>query len=141
MRVVLALVLLVVSACSTIVPTPTPTSVPTATPSPQPSSMPIWTSASLAPTDACRSALGGGILVADSRSGLGFSSGERLIRVYWPFGYAARLEADRLALVDPEGQIVARVGDTIGTAGGYGADGEWIVCPASSIEVLSTQPP
>lgn len=31
MRVVLALVLLVVSACSTIVPTPTPTSVPTAT--------------------------------------------------------------------------------------------------------------
>ncbi len=113
---------------------------PSATPPSQPATIPIWTLASLAPTDTCMQARGGGILVADPRSGLGFSRGERLIHVYWPHGYAARLEADRLALVDPEGKVVARVGDTIGTAGGYGADGEWIVCPLA-IEVLSTQPP
>ena len=72
-------------------------------------------------------ALRTGTLVEDPRSGLGIEDSTGSITpVIWPFGYSTRLDVGGIALVDGEGRVVARVGDTI-ELGGEGDD-FWIAC-------------
>lgn len=124
-------VALVSGGCAT--PGPTATAGPT--------TISIRTSASAGPNDACMDARGGGTLVEDPVSGLGFADlAGHVVHVFWPYGYAARPDGDRLALVDPSGQIIAHVGDMITTGGGYVGAGPWAVC-AGSIQVLATPEP
>jgi hypothetical protein len=96
----------------------------------------IWLLTADGPSLACRDALGGGRLVADARSGLAVVDEEGEVTVVrWPFGYTARQEVGRIALVDPTGRTVARDGDTIRFAGGEVA-GTWHVCPWDSVVVI-----
>jgi hypothetical protein len=96
----------------------------------------IRTEPSPGPNAVCDTAHRQGVLIADSVSGLGLADGGGgTVHVSWPFGYSARLDGDRLALVDPEGRIVAHAGDVVGTAGGLGVDNDWGVCPPTSITV------
>lgn len=116
----------------------------TANPSapPQPTRMAIRTLPSPGPNDICLLARGGGTLVVDPGSGLGVADTTgRIIHVLWPFGYAARADGDRLALVDGRNRIAAHVGDVITMAGGFGSNDEWVACQAEPITVLSTPLP
>jgi hypothetical protein len=87
-------------------------------------------------------ALGGGRLVVDPVSGLGVADTRgHVIHVYWPFGFTARPDGDRIALVDEQGRIVAHVGDVIGMVGGYGADDGWYACQFQPVTMQGTQSP
>jgi hypothetical protein len=123
----------ILAACGSSNPTPSQRSADEA----------IRTLPSSAPDAPCLLALSGGPLVVDSVSGLGFlDPAGRPVHVSWPFGYSARWDGDRLALVDPHAQIVARVGDVVRMTGGYGpADEWWTVCHSQPITVLSTPSP
>jgi hypothetical protein len=64
-----------------------------------------------------------GTLVEDPRSGLGVEDVAGAVTpVVWPFGYTARNEVGRLALVDEAGRVVAHEGDEIMVGGGFGTD-------------------
>jgi hypothetical protein len=86
---------------------------------------------SAASDDVCELAEAQGTLVTDARSGLGLrgaGGGESQIR--WPYGYTARLQAGRVALVNGLGQVVAYEGDQVQVDGGYDAAGDvWTACP------------
>lgn len=64
-------------------------------------------------------------------------SGQR-IRLVFPYGFTARLVADRAELVSPAGVVVAREGDVVSGLMGASADnGEEILCfdPATRLQV------
>lgn len=81
-----------------------------------------------APAQACMDALIGGTLARHPQSGLGITSADgQSTPVEWPFGYTARAEGDRIALLDAEGRVVAREGDQIQVGGGFGTN-LWHAC-------------
>jgi hypothetical protein len=91
---------------------------------------------------ACMQAKGGGTLVADPVSGLGFGDASgHLTHVWWLSGYTAHEDGERMALVDAAGNVVAHIGDVVGTAGGFVTDNDWVVCGADPIVVLATFSP
>jgi len=74
-----------------------------------------------------------GKLIQLGASGLGIGLvGSPALPVEWPFGWSARIEAGRVALVDDKGQVVAREGDTVELGGGQGAlpglSAIWFTC-------------
>ena len=76
-----------------------------------------------APATECEMALLTGTLVEEPRSGLGVDDGSELLTaVVWPFGYTARNDVGRIALVDETGRVVAHAGDEIALGGGFGAE-------------------
>jgi hypothetical protein len=86
-----------------------------------------------APAQACMDALIGGTLVRHAASGLGIASDDGPVTtVEWPFGYTARDEAGRIALLDEGGRVVAHVGDEILVGGGFGTD-VWYACGPVSV--------
>jgi hypothetical protein len=88
-----------------------------------------------APPQACMDALIVGKLVRHPASGLGIASPDgQLTAVEWPFGYSAREEGGRIALVDDRGQVIAREGDEISVGGGFGAN-LWHACGSVSVAV------
>ena len=86
------------------------------------------------PVQGCRAALGGGVLTRHPASGLGITlqDGE-LVAGLWPFGFTARQEGEITVLVDAEGLVVAREGDSIVFTGYRLNDGTFYAC--SSIRV------
>ena len=69
----------------------------------------------------CNMARVSGILAVDSQVGVGLADGNGVVRrVIWPFGYSARREQAGVVLIDDTGRIVAREGQRIETAGGFG---------------------
>jgi hypothetical protein len=72
----------------------------------------------------CLTALGGGILALNPRTGLGFTneSGTVMTDVVWPTGYTARYEDGRAILLNDSGYLVAAVGDSMSLGGGYSGD-------------------
>ena len=91
--------------------------------------------AAQAPADACMDALISGRLTQHPQSGLGITSSDgQATPVEWPFGYTARNDVGRLALVDETGQVVAHEGDEIMVGGGFGAN-MWHACGPVSIVV------
>lgn len=88
-------------------------------------------------TNLCMTAIGGGILARNPRTGLGFGpeSGDEVRDVVWAEGYTAWLEGGIATLRDPAGSLVAREGDRVMAGGGLRADGSWFAC--SSIGVVS----
>lgn len=87
-----------------------------------------------APAQACMDALIGGTLVRHAPSGLGITDADgQTTTVVWPFGYSARDEGGRIALVDERGQVVAHVGDEIQVGGGFGD--VWYACGPVSVVV------
>jgi hypothetical protein len=73
-----------------------------------------------AASQACMDALLGGVLAVNNQSGLGVDTDGEKMPVEWPFGYSARMESGRIALLDEAGKVVARVGDEITVGGGFG---------------------
>ncbi len=81
----------------------------------------------------CMDALMTGRLARDARTGLGVTAGDgQQTAVEWPFGYSARNEGGRLALVDETGKVVAREGDQIQVGGGFG-NVMWHACGPVSL--------
>jgi hypothetical protein len=68
----------------------------------------------------CPEALIEGELVANDEWGIALE--ERLtgdiVKIVWPFGFAARQDGDRLALLNESGEVVAHVGDQVRMGGG-----------------------
>jgi hypothetical protein len=113
----LALVIAVVAACSIIAPAST--ALRTA---------PV-------PATACMDALIGGRLTQHPQSGLGVTSADgQATPVEWPFGYTARNDLERLALVDETGRVVAHEGEEITVGGGFGTQ-FWHACGPVTIVV------
>jgi hypothetical protein len=82
---------------------------------------------------ACMDALMGGTLAKHAQTGLGIADQDgAVIPVEWPFGYSARMESAKVALVDGSGMVVAREGDRIQVGGGMGAgpvpNAVWFAC-------------
>jgi hypothetical protein len=79
----------------------------------------------------CPAAALEGQLVEDARWGLAIVERQsgRIREVIWPHGYAARLDASGLVLLDQRNQIVARAGERLRVGGGeLGGDGPWLAC-------------
>jgi hypothetical protein len=76
-----------------------------------------------------------GRLTQNPQSGLGITSSDgQATPVEWPFGYTARNDVGRLALVDDLGRVVAHEGDEIAVGGGFGTD-VWHACGSVSVVV------
>ena len=76
-----------------------------------------------------------GRLTQSPQAGLGITSSDgQDMPVEWPFGYTARDDGGRLALVDEAGRVVAHEGDEIMVGGGFGTD-VWHACGPVSIVV------
>jgi len=94
------------------------------------------------PSDHCLDALVGGRVVASERWGIALQDLDgRVSEVLWPNGFRGVQDGARVALVDGGGQIVAEVGDTIQSGGGFvGANGDpdntMLVC--GEIKVMNT---
>jgi hypothetical protein len=74
-----------------------------------------------------------GRLARDARTGLGVTAADgQQMAVQWPFGYSARIDGGRLALVDETGKVVAHEGDTIQVGGGFG-NVMWHACGPVSV--------
>jgi hypothetical protein len=118
----------VVSVCEgTIVLAPGPTGAPT------PGPVALQTQA---PSDVCAMARVGGVLIADPTYGLAFGGDLPFVMgVIWPYGYSARRGDDGVvALIDPDGQVLAREGDRIEAAGAYG--NEYVEYPQCDLRVV-----
>lgn len=88
-----------------------------------------------APAQACMDALIVGTLVRHPGSGLGIATPDgQVTAVEWPFGYRARDEGGRIALVDDRGLVVARERDEIHVGGGFGTQ-FWHACGPVSVAV------
>ena len=86
------------------------------------------------PSDVCMVALMVGTLARNPQTGLGISGGRgEVTPVLWPFGYSARVELDKVVLVDETGTTVAREGDQVSLGGGLGADDVWRACRGVSV--------
>jgi hypothetical protein len=80
------------------------------------------------PPDACMDALLGGKLAKHPLTGLGVTAADgKLIAVEWPFGYSARMDVLRVALLDETGKVVGHEGDEITVGGGLGNQ-LWFAC-------------
>jgi hypothetical protein len=72
---------------------------------------------------ACMAALLTATLVRHPNTGLGLRSDDgHVIGVIWPFGYSARDDGGRLAVVDRSGKVLAHEFDTVSVAGGFAGD-------------------
>ncbi|MDQ3127553.1 MAG: hypothetical protein M3Q66_03740 [Chloroflexota bacterium] len=72
------------------------------------------------PSDACLLALVGGRVVASERWAIALQDTTgRVSKVLWPNGFRGVQDGVRLALVDRDGRVVAQVGDTISSGGGF----------------------
>ena len=112
------------------------------TPSVRPNLITLRTQADPGATAVCTPAGGGGTLVVDPVSGLGVAdSAGNVSHVYWPFGYTARPDPERIALLDRQGRIVAHVGDVIAMTGGFDNNTDWWACQYEAITLLATQSP
>jgi hypothetical protein len=81
----------------------------------------------------CMDALMTGRLARDARTGLGVTAADgQQMAVEWPFGYSARNDGGRLALVDETGKVVAREGDQVQVGGGFG-NVMWHACGPVSV--------
>lgn len=58
-------------------------------------------------------------LVEDAERGISGRSGDRTYRLVWPYGYTARAEGGRIAVVDYNGNVVAHSGDEVRIGGGF----------------------
>lgn len=89
-----------------------------------------------APAQACMDALIVGQLVRHPASGLAIAEpgGGQVTPVEWPFGYSARDEGGRVALLDERGQVVAHEGDEVHVGGGFGTQ-FWHACGPVSVAV------
>ena len=73
----------------------------------------------------CLTAIVGGILAADLRSGIGFERPDgTTYAVQWPFGWTGWRDGDDLVLVDAELAIVGRLGDNKTFGGGWAGDND-----------------
>ena len=72
------------------------------------------------PLTVCAAARVVGVLIADHTYGLGLVNGPYAMGVIWPNGYTARRGDDGIVeLIDGQGHLVAREGDTIEASGAY----------------------
>lgn len=72
------------------------------------------------PSDACLDALVGGRLVESERWAIALQDTTgQVSKVLWPNGFRGVRDGARLALVDQDGRVVAHVGDTISSGGGF----------------------
>jgi hypothetical protein len=106
------------SASAAALTTPAESELPRATDQPTP------------PLDMCAAALAGGTLLTHERWGIALDRGGELVQVRWPRGYVHRDDEFGRALVDPDGRVVARVGDVVRIGGGYvpGRGNVWGAC-------------
>jgi hypothetical protein len=72
------------------------------------------------PYTVCDTAAIRGTLVADPTYGLALDTPGHREGTVWPYGYSARRESGTIVLVDSSGDVVAREGDDILAAGGFG---------------------
>ena len=78
---------------------------------------------------ACPAALLTGVLVEQAGElVVQPEGGGPLERVIWPSGFAVRRDGNRLALVDPTGEVVAHTDDIVRMGGGETESGTWKVC-------------
>ena len=79
--------------------------------------------------DLCPTALSGGVLARNPRTGLGFWLGiGPVLDVVWPAGFTAWTEDGVAVLRNPAGTVVAREGDQVRSGGGGLTDGRWFSC-------------
>lgn len=85
----------------------------------------VRTEAPLAPgeTHACPAASISGTLAENAETGIGLIASGQSMGVKWPFGFAGRRDATGVSLVDVEGVVVGRVGESF-TGGGQGVGGD-----------------
>lgn len=76
----------------------------------------------------CLTAILEGVLVRRSDGRIGIGDGSRLWTVSWPPGWAAREAPEGLVILDPDGETVAREGQSVRIGGGEGPDGAWHTC-------------
>jgi len=82
------------------------------------------------PSDGCILMSVEGTVVRHSIYGLGLEKSNGAVRgVLWPFGWSARWDSDRVALVNRAGKVVAREGDHISLSGGGTKDYDFICDP------------
>jgi hypothetical protein len=78
---------------------------------------------------ACPAARIEGTLVRERRSIVGLRIDQDLVlQVIWPYGYSARDDGGRLAVLDSTGTVVAREGDRVAIGGGEIESGTWLGC-------------
>ena len=78
---------------------------------------------------ACMDALLTGRLVADEDTGVAIQAADGTkIVVVWPHGWVAVDQDNTRAVVNDEGNLVARVGDQVAIGGGLGAGDRWYTC-------------
>ena len=86
-------------------------------------------------SDGCRLAVVRGTVVFDPQVGVGLRDVHGVVhRVVWPFGYSASRDFAGVVLMDGTGQMVAREGVQIATAGFTSDDG--IAYPCGLVEVV-----
>lgn len=98
-----------VVGCGSDVPEPTIIAIPTT-----------------APAGMYLQALVGGRIVASDRWGIALADATgQVSKVLWPNGFHGVVDDSRVALVDGAGRLVAHVGDTFRSSGGFvGANGD-----------------
>lgn len=78
-----------------------------------------------------------GVLKTDLVRGLGLENRRRFTGVVWPHGYSARRDADGLvSLLDREGRVLAREGDTVAMGGSHRDDGVIYACDPPDLRVV-----
>jgi hypothetical protein len=131
----LALMTFVLAACSSSAST-SPTMEACATGA---CPVPLQTQPPPAAVEACEEVRISGILAADPTYGLGLSYNGAVHGVIWPNGFSARRESDGIALIDPNGEVVAREGNRVQMAGVIGGGAVVYPCdpPNLHLRVLS----
>jgi hypothetical protein len=64
--------------------------------------------------------------------GVRLTNGE-LQGVMWPFGFTARSEVGAAVLIDADGRVVAREGDTVRFSGTPLGDGSFFACTGAAV--------
>ncbi|HEX2755540.1 MAG TPA: hypothetical protein VHM48_08755 [Candidatus Limnocylindrales bacterium] len=100
---------ILVAGCGSTVPEPTIIAIPTS-----------------AAGGGCLDAPVGGRVITSQRWGIAIADETgRVSKLFWPNGVHGQMDGDRVALVDGSGRLVAHVGDTIRSGGGFiGANGD-----------------
>lgn len=89
---------------------------------------------------ACMAALRTGTLVRHPQTVVGLRDDGGVIGVIWPFGYSARDDGGRLAVVDGSGKVLAHEGDLVSVGGGFAGDeSTWTACGGITA-VMSADP-
>ncbi len=77
----------------------------------------------------CPLARASGTLVTDAESGTAIVVGTERRPVIWPYGFSARKAASVVEVLDAEGDVVARTGESVGLSGGLiTGDTRWTTC-------------